>query len=97
MYWRAGMAVFFTTAAILLFYDTLFGSRTAVELLSKLLDALMPILYGAAIAYLLAPAIDFWERIFFPRQVERARDEGRLCASHPPGRLAIAHPARMPA
>ena len=58
MYWRAGMAVFFTTAAILLFYDTLFGSRTAVELLSKLLDALMPILYGAAMT--LAALAVFW-------------------------------------
>ena len=83
MYWRAGVAVFFTTSAILLFYDTLFGSRTALKLLSKLLDAMMPILYGAAMAYLLAPTIDFWERHFFPHQVERARAEGRLCASGP--------------
>ena len=83
VYWKAGMTVFFTTAALLLFYDTLFGSRTALKLLNKLTGALTPILYGAAMAYLLAPTIDFWERHFFPHQVQRAREEGRLCASGP--------------
>ena len=48
VYWKAGMTVFFTTAALLLFYDTLFGSRTALKLLNKLAGALTPILYGAA-------------------------------------------------
>ena len=67
-YWKAGVTVFLTVAAILLFYDVLFGHRSAVLLLSRLISALEPILYGAMIAYLLAPMVDFFDRHIAPRR-----------------------------
>ena len=57
-----GLAVFCTVAAILLFYDTLFGSRFLRRFGNELLDAVMPVLYGAFMAYLLAPVVNFFER-----------------------------------
>ena len=83
LYWKAGLTAFVTVAAILLFYDTLFGSRAAVSFLSALAKAMNPILYGALIAYLLAPVINFWERKFFRGAVERAKGQGQLCAAGP--------------
>ena len=67
-YWKAGVTVFLTVAAILLFYDVLFGHRSAVLLLSRLISALEPILYGAMIAYLLAPMVDYFDRHIAPRR-----------------------------
>ena len=83
IFWRAGLTVFVTTAAILLFYDTLFGSRTLVRFVRELVQILRPVIYGAMMAYLLAPAIDFWERNFFRREVEKARERGKMCATVP--------------
>ena len=80
---KVGLTVFLTVAAILLFYDTLFGSRAAVIFGSTLMGALMPILYGAFIAYLLAPVVNFFERKLFPSQLERVRTEGKLGARGP--------------
>lgn len=82
-YVKASLAVFFTVAAILLFYDTMFGSRAAVIFGKKLLGALKPILFGALMAYLLAPTIDFWELKLFRESVRRAKAEGKLCAPGP--------------
>lgn len=61
-YFQAGLTVFLTVGAILLFYDTLFGSRAAVVFGQKFLKAVQPILYGLLIAYLLAPVVNFFER-----------------------------------
>ena len=81
--WQAGITVFATVAAILLFYDTLFGSRAAVSFFRILSGAMQPIFYGALIAYLLAPTVNFWEEAFFHRSVDRASAEGRMCAPIP--------------
>ena len=78
-YWKAGVTVFLTVAAILLFYDVLFGHRSAVLLLSRLISALEPILYGAMIAYLLAPMVDFFDRHIAPRRA--ALQGGRFRAA----------------
>lgn len=83
IYVKAGVTVFLSTAAILLFYDTLFGSRWLLGFLDQLLSALQPILLGAMIAYLLAPAVDFFEQRLFPKQVKKARAEGLPCAAVP--------------
>jgi len=82
-YWKEGVTVFLTVAAILLFYDTMFGQRVAQSFFGTLAGALSPIVYGAMIAYLLAPIIDFWERLLFREQVRQAQAEGKLCASGP--------------
>lgn len=56
-----GVTAFLSAAAILLFYDTLFGGKALLALLT----AVRPILYGAFIAYLLAPMVNFFERHLF--------------------------------
>ena len=83
IYVKSGTTVFLTVAAILLFYDTLFGSRWLIGFADQLLGALQPVLLGAMLAYLLAPAIDFFDRKLFPRQVEKAKEEGLPCAAGP--------------
>ncbi len=85
-YTRAGLTVFCTAGAIIIFYDTLFGSRVLPGLAGKLLTAVAPILYGAFMAYLLAPLVDVLERWFFSAPVARAREKGRFCA---PGVRAV--------
>jgi len=81
LYWKAGLTVFLTAAAILLFYNTLFGDSAMMKALRVLMGALKPIVYGAMIAYLLAPMIDFWERLLFQPRVDRAHAEGKMCDS----------------
>ena len=68
-YISMGVTVFLTAAAILLFYDTLFGGKV----LLALLKTVQPILYGAFIAYLLAPMVNFFERRLFSPGPGRTR------------------------
>ena len=62
IYGKAALTAILTVCAILIFYDTFFGSRTLIALLKKLLDALTPILLGSLFAYLLSPVINFFDR-----------------------------------
>ena len=82
-YWQVGLTAFLTVGAILLFYDTLFGSRAAITFGGRFLDAVKPILYGAMIAYLLSPVINFIERKLFPNLLNKAEKEGKFCARGP--------------
>ncbi len=75
---RWGLGIFLTVAAILIFYDSLTGDRVVLQWSRKLVSALKPVIYGAFMAYLLAPAVDFLEAKLFRRYVERARSKGRL-------------------
>ncbi|MCI9331648.1 MAG: AI-2E family transporter [Oscillibacter sp.] len=68
-YISMGVTAFLTAAAMMLFYDTLFGGKT----LLALLRTVRPILYGAFIAYLLAPMVNAFERQLFPRRPGRER------------------------
>ena len=61
-YVKIGLTVFCTVAAVLLFYDTLFGSRFLLNVWRQFLGASTPVLYGAFLAYLLAPIVNFFER-----------------------------------
>lgn len=61
-YISIGVTAFLTAAAIMLLYDTIFGGKAVFLLLT----AVRPILYGAFIAYLLAPVVNFFERCLFP-------------------------------
>ena len=60
-YVKWGLTAFCTVSAILLFSDTLFGTRVLVRFLKQLCSAAMPVIYGAFMAYLLAPIVDFFE------------------------------------
>lgn len=77
---KNGLTVFLTVGAILLFYDTLFGRHWLPRVWQQLLSAVRPILYGAFMAYLLAPVVNFFEDRLFPAQVRRAREKGRFTA-----------------
>ena len=77
-YIRMGLTVFLTVCAILLFYDTLFGSRTAVIFGRQFVKALQPVFLGALIAYLLSPVVNFFERKLFHVHLRRVRSQGKL-------------------
>jgi predicted PurR-regulated permease PerM len=66
-YFAWGLTAFLTVCAILIFYDTFFLSGTVFKFLEKLFDILAPVLYGFALAYILAPVVNFWERNIFKR------------------------------
>lgn len=68
-YISMGVTAFLTAAAVLLFYDTLFGGKAVLALL----ETVKPILYGTFIAYLLAPMVNFFERSLFPLRPGRER------------------------
>ena len=75
--------LFSVVAAVLLFYDTLFGTGRLLIFVKELVDILKPVLFGAMLAYLLAPVIDFWEKHLFPKQTEKAKADGLPCAAGP--------------
>ncbi len=80
-YLKLGLAAFGTVAAILLFFDTFFGSKQLPRLWSQFFSAFMPIIYGAFLAYMLAPLINFFERWLFFDSLRKARKEGKLSSS----------------
>lgn len=73
-YIRMGITAFLTAAGILLFYDTLFGGKVLLALLT----AMSPILFGAFVAYLLAPMVNAFESALFPRREGRSRKRSTL-------------------
>ena len=62
-YWKWGVTVFLTVCAILIFFDALFLDSTLLKFFSRLLDILSPVLYGLAMAYLLSPVLNWFERL----------------------------------
>ena len=76
VYVRTGLTVFCTVAAILLFYDTFFASRVLLRIGRQLLRAVMPILYGVFMGYLLVPMVNFFECALFPAEL-RTPKKGR--------------------
>ena len=62
-YVKWGLTAFCTVGALLLFSDTLFGSHTLIRFLKKFFQASQPVIYAAAMAYLLAPLVDFFDRL----------------------------------
>ena len=61
-YWKWGLTVFLTTCAIMVFFDALFLDHTLLGFAEKLMDILAPVIYGAAMAYLLAPMVNWFEQ-----------------------------------
>lgn len=80
-YVKLGVTAFLTVGAILLFYDTLFGSRFLPAIWRQFLAAVQPIVMGALLAYLLAPVVDFFEDNLFPSAIKKAREQGRLIST----------------
>ncbi len=59
-YW--GLTAFLTVCALMVFYDTVFKNGVLLSLLRTLTKAVAPVLYGAVMAYLLAPSVNFFDR-----------------------------------
>ena len=65
-YWKWGLTAFLTIIAALIFYDTFYKAGvggTLQRLWSKTMSILAPILYGAAMAYILNPIVKWFEKI----------------------------------
>ena len=61
-YFRWGLTAFLTVCALLVFYDTVFRHGVLLSLMHRLVVALRPALVGAAMAYLLAPLVNAFDR-----------------------------------
>ena len=61
-YVKWGLTAFCTVGALLLFSDTLFGSHLLLRFAKKLFQASQPVIYAAAMAYLLAPLVNLFDR-----------------------------------
>ncbi len=64
-YW--GLTAFFTVCALMVFYDTVFRRGVLLSLLGTLAAVLRPVLFGAALAYLLAPMVNVCDRFLRAR------------------------------
>ena len=64
-YFAWGLTAVTVVCTILLFYDVVFRTSTVLEYINKVLRILAPILYGCAIAYLLSPVVNWFERAIF--------------------------------
>ena len=67
-YFAWGLTAVCVVCAILLIYDLVFRESIVMNYAGVLLGILAPILYGAAMAYLLAPIVNWFERIILRRQ-----------------------------
>ena len=82
-YFKWGLTAFLTVCAVLVFYDTFYQNGVLQRFLSKLASILAPVLYGAAIAYLLTPVMSWlekairagWKRLF-PKKDLKPRSGG---------------------
>ena len=65
-YGKWALTAFVTVCAILVFYDTFYQSGALGDFLQKAADILAPVLYGLAMAYLLTPVVNWFERGMLP-------------------------------
>ena len=57
-----GLTAVAVVCAVLLFYDIVFRHSIILVYLNKLIAILAPVLYGFAMAYLLTPVVNWFER-----------------------------------
>ena len=61
-YAKWALTAFLTICAILVFYDTFYQSGALREFFQKAVNILAPVLYGMAMAYLLSPVVNWFDR-----------------------------------
>ena len=76
-YLKWGLTIFLTVCAILVFYDTFYMSGALQRLLSKLASILSPVLVGLVMAYLLAPIVNWFEKLILSGLHRIKRLEGK--------------------
>ena len=62
-YFHWGLTVVLSACAILTFYDTVFRDGVLLGVVRMFLAAMTPVIYGAAIAYLLAPMVNSFDKL----------------------------------
>ena len=67
-YFAWGLTAVCVVCAVLLIYDLIFRDSIVLAYAGMLADILAPVLYGAAMAYLLAPIVHWFERIILRRR-----------------------------
>jgi len=67
-YFAWGLTAVCVVCAVLLIYDVVFRDSIVMDYAGVLMDILAPVLYGAAMAYLLAPVVNWFERIILRHQ-----------------------------
>lgn len=63
-YLHIGLTITLTACAILVFYDTFFQNGVLLVFMKELCGILTPVIYGLAMAYLLTPIVNFFDRFF---------------------------------
>ncbi len=77
-YIKAGLTAFLVICGSILFYYLLFYGAKFKEFLDLIYDIMMPVFFGAIMAYLLSPTLNFIEqKILFPISVKIKLKEGR--------------------
>ena len=71
------LAVFCTAALSILFFFILFRMDALQSLIGKILNILMPFIYGAGIAYVLKPLCNTYERFFEQTLASEAAEADR--------------------
>ena len=64
-YFRWGLTAFLVIAAGIVFYYFMFHNYNIRSGVNTIIDILMPVVVGMAIAYLLTPVLNFIENIFY--------------------------------
>ena len=79
-----GLTAFLTGCALLIFYDVFYrdNSGTVQAFFAKLLSVLTPVLYGLGMAYLLAPIVNFLERVILRCRDALERKRGKAFRVH---------------
>ncbi len=72
-YFRWGLTAFLTVCALMIFYDTVFRHGVLLSLAGKFAKALKPVIYGAAMAYLLTPLVNSFDRMLFKLFGEKSK------------------------
>ena len=70
-YFQWGLTAVCVVGAVLLLYDIVFRGSIVMAYVDKLIHILAPVLYGAFMAYLLAPLVNWFEGVIFRRQKGR--------------------------
>ena len=76
-YVQLGVTAFLVIAASILFYYGIFHMKSLISGIKTFFGIMAPIIYGAAIAYLLTPIVNFLERRYFCRYSECVRSLSR--------------------
>ena len=72
-YFRWGLTAFLTVCALMVFYDTVFRHGVLLSLLGSFVKALKPVIYGAAMAYLLTPLVNSFDRMLLKLFGEKSK------------------------